>query len=111
MSNAGKTAEADTQQKSSIQNHQHKMTMQHKSILISIPPETHKTLIELAKNVRCVSETGNPKAATTVAKTVRVVLNFYSDEHFQECLEDEGIDTLAFIQKCVRKNMKEVLGK
>ncbi len=42
---------------------------------------------------------------------MRVVLNFYSDDAFQECLEIEGIDTLAFIQKCVRKQMKEILGE
>lgn len=36
---------------------------------------------------------------------------FFADQQCQESLEDEGIDALAFIQKCVRKRMKEILGE
>ena len=80
-------------------------------VQISLPLTTHTKIIKLAKDIDCISETENPKAASAVAKTMRVVLNFYSDEQFQECLEDEGIDALAFKQKCIRQEMKENLKK
>ena len=80
-------------------------------IQIKIPTATHNRVIELAKHVDCISNTGNPKAATAVTKTLRVVLNFYNDDTFQKCLENEGIDTLAFIQKSVRKQMKACIAE
>ena len=80
-------------------------------VQVSFTPNTLTRVINYAKNVDCVSITGNPKAATAVTKTMRVVLGFFSDDDFQECLENEGIDALAFIQRCVKKGMKESLGK
>ena len=78
-------------------------------IQISLTPNTHSKVVHLAKNVDCVSATGNLKAASVVAKTLRLILNFYGDEQFQTCLENEGMDTLAYIQRCIKKGMKESL--
>ena len=80
-------------------------------VQISLTPNTHSRIINFAKNVDCVSISGNPKAASAVTKAMRVILNFYGDDTFQKCLEEEGIDALAFIQKCVKKGMKESLGE
>ena len=58
---------------------------------------------KVGKDVDCVSITGNPKAAASVTKTMRVVLNFYGDDQFQECLEYEGIDALSHILRMRQK--------
>ena len=79
------------------------------SIHVSLPNYAYDRTLKLAEHLKCVSNTGNPKAASVVTKAYHVVLGFYGDEHFQECLENEGIDALAFIQKCVNKGMKESL--
>lgn len=79
------------------------------SVQLALAPNTHKRIIDFAKHIDCVSRTGNPKAATAVKKTLRVILTFYTDYDFQECLENEGIDTLAFIQKCVKKGIQDTL--
>ena len=68
-------------------------------------------LRKVGKDVDCVSKIGNPIAATTVTKTMHVILSFYGDDDFQECLENEGIDALSFIQKCVKKEIRETLKK
>ena len=80
-------------------------------IHISIPNATYEKILKLAENIGCVTYAGKPKAATTVAKTLRVILNLYSDDTFQQCLKIEGIDTLAFIQKSVRKQMKACIAE
>ena len=80
-------------------------------VQVSFTPNAHSSVINYAKNVDCVSITGNPKAATAVTKTMRVVLGLFSDEDFQKCLQEEGIDALAYIQRCVKKGIKESLGK
>ena len=78
---------------------------------VSLPTTTHKKVINFAQHIDCISETGNPKAASAVKRTLSVVLNFYNDDTFQKCLENEGIDTLAFIQKSVRKQMKACIAE
>ena len=81
------------------------------SIQITLSPQTHRRVRDYAKHIGAVSATGNVKVATAVKKTLRLILTFYSDEEFQKCLAEEGIDTLAYIQRCVRRGMKETLGE
>lgn len=50
-------------------------------------------------------------ASQAVRKVLRMVLKFYDDDAFQKCLEIEGIDALAFIEKGVKKGMKETLSE
>lgn len=84
--------------------------MQHSnSIRLSIPKTTYQKILHFAEHIDCISETGNPQPSNAVRKACRVILNFHSDEQFQECLQKDGGDTLSFIQKCVRKGMQEVL--
>ncbi|MCG9134464.1 hypothetical protein J5I95_22595 [Candidatus Poribacteria bacterium] len=78
-------------------------------VRISLPDTTYKNTIKFAEHIDCVSNTDNPQPANAIRKVVRTVLNFYRDDNFQQCLENEGIDALAFIQKSVRKQMKESL--
>ena len=77
------------------------------SIHVSLPNYAYDRTLKLAKHLKCISNTGNPKAASVVTKVYNVVLGFYADEDFQTCLENEGIDALAYIEKCVNKDMKE----
>ena len=78
-----------------------------KSVQFSIPPTTYNKLLQFAKHIHCDSETGRPKAASAVKQVLRTVLNFYSDQDFLEKLDQEGGDTLSFIQKCVRKEIRQ----
>lgn len=80
-------------------------------VQITLPQNTHAKILSLAKDVDCISTTGKPKAASTVTKALRFILQFYSDEPFQKCLVEEGMDPFAYIQRCVRKGMKESLGE
>jgi len=78
-------------------------------VQLSLAPNTHGKVVHFAEHINCVSGTGNPKVASAVNQTLRVILNLYGDENFQRCLENEGIDALAYIQKCVKRGMKESL--
>ena len=80
-------------------------------VQLSLAPNTHNRVRNFAQNIKCVSGTGNPKVASAVTSTLQVILQFYGDDKFQECLENEGIDALSFIQKCVNRGMKESLGE
>lgn len=82
-----------------------------RAVRISLPPVTHRRLLEFAEHIDCVSWTGRPMAAPAVRKVLRVVLKFYDNDDFQKCLEIEGIDALAFIEKCVKRGMKETLAE
>lgn len=81
------------------------------AIRFSLPHTTYNNTRKFAQHIDCVTDTGNPKAATAVKKVFRTILNLYTDDTFQQCLENEGIDTLAYIQKCVKKGMKESLAE
>ena len=50
-------------------------------------------------------------ASQAVRKVLRVFLKFYDDPDFQKCLEIEGLDALAFIQRCVKRGMKQTLAE
>lgn len=78
-------------------------------IRISLPDTTYKNTLKFAEHIDCVSNSENPQPSDAVRKVFRTVLNFFGDDKFQQCLENEGIDALAFIQKSVRKQMKECL--
>lgn len=85
------------------------------SIRISFPNTIYAKTLKFAEHIDCVSQTENPQASNAIRKVLRTILNYYGDEQIQECLENEGIDTLSFIhsfiQKCVRKGMKESLSE
>lgn len=80
--------------------------MNMKPVQISLPKNSHNRLMQFAKHIGCVSGTGKPKAASTILRTLRTVMEFYSNETFLKKIDEEGIDTLAFIQKCVKKEIK-----
>lgn len=80
-------------------------------IRISLPDTTYDNTLKFAKHIDCVSNSGNPLASSAVKKIVRTVLNFYGDDKFQQCLEIEGIDALAYVQRCLNKGMRESLGE
>ena len=82
-----------------------------RAVRISLHPVTHRRLLAFAEHIDCVSWSGRPMAAAAVRKVLRVVLKFYNDDAFQKCLEIEGIDALAFIERCVKRGMKETLAE
>lgn len=77
-----------------------------KSIQFSIPPATYSKLLNFAKHIDCVSETERPKAASTVKVILRTILDLYSNENFIEKVEEDGGDTLSYIKRCVRRDMR-----
>lgn len=81
------------------------------AIQIKVPPTTHDKLMHFAKDVDCISETGKIKAASAVTKSLRTILNFYGNERFQKCLEEEGLNALAYVERCINRGMKESLGE
>jgi len=82
-----------------------------RSVKISFPDTTYDKTIKFAEHIDCVSRTENPQPSDAARKAFRIILRYYGDDKFQECLEKEGIDTLAFIQKCVNRGIKESLGE
>lgn len=54
-------------------------------------------------------ESENPQPSDGVRIIFRTVLRYDTNEQFQKCLKEEGLDTLAYIQKCINKVMKENL--
>lgn len=60
---------------------------------------------------RLVTDTGNPKVASAVKKVFRTIVRYYSTEKFQKCLEEEGLGTLAHVQRCIKRGPKESLGE
>lgn len=82
-----------------------------RSVRISFPSNTYRHVLEFAKHIDCVSCTGKPIASEAVRKVFRVILKFYDDPDFQKCLEIEGLDALAFIQRCVKRGMKQTLAE
>lgn len=79
------------------------------SIHVSLPNYAYDRTLDLAEHINCVSDTGNPKAASTIKKVFSTILKFYGDEEFQRCLEVEDVDALAYVQKCIKRGMKESL--
>ena len=82
---------------------------QYNSIRFSIPNITYNNTRDFAEHLGCVSDTGNPKAARVVKQVFTTILKYYENERFQECLEEEGINALAYVEKCINKGMKESL--
>ena len=39
------------------------------------------------------------------------MLRVFFFERFQKCLEGEGLDTLAYVQMCINRGPKEILGE
>ena len=78
-----------------------------KSIQFKIPSATYAKLLQFASHIHCDSDSGRPKAASAVKQVLHTVLNLYSDDEFLEILETEGGDTLSFIQKCVKKEIRQ----
>lgn len=74
---------------------------------MSLAPATHNKFLELATHIGCVSGEEKPIAATAAWNIVRMVLDFYRDDEFMEKVEQEGIDALAYIKKCVKKEIKK----
>lgn len=56
-------------------------------------------------------QTENPQPSATVRKVFKTVLRYYIGKQFQKCLKEEGLDTLAYIGKCINKGMKASLGE
>ena len=77
-----------------------------RSIQFSIPPATYSKLLGFAEHIDCVSETKRPKAASAVKVILRMVLDLYSDEDFIEKVEEDGGDTLSYIKRCVRRELR-----
>ncbi len=82
-----------------------------KSVKISFPNTTDDKTLKFAEHLDCVSQSENPLPSYAIRKVFRTILGYYSDERFQKCLEAEGLDTLAYVQRCVNKGMKESLGE
>ncbi len=80
-----------------------------KSVKISLPDTTYNKTLQFAEHIDCVSQSENPQPSYAVRKVFRTILGYYNDEKFQKCLEEEGLDTLAYIQRCINKGMKESL--
>ena len=80
-----------------------------RTVGISFPHNTYKRVLAFAEHIDCVSLTGEPVASVAVRKVLRVILKFYDDPDFQRSLEIEGLDALAFIQRCVKRGMKQTL--
>ncbi len=74
-----------------------------KSVKISFPNTTYDKTLKFAEHLDCVSQSENPLPSYAVRKVFRTILGYYSDERFQKCLEAEGLDTLAYVQRCVNK--------
>lgn len=83
------------------------MQKNHKTVHFEIPTTTHKKLEDYARNIGDISNTNRPKVATAIRRTLRVILNFYANEEFQEkCLKNDE-DMLSFLKKCIRKEMEK----
>ena len=82
-----------------------------KSVKISFPDTTYDKTLKFAEHIDCVSRTENPQPSDAIRKVFRTILGYYSDERFQKCLEEEGLDTLAYVQRCIKRGMKESLGE
>lgn len=78
-----------------------------KSIQFSVPSVTYSKLLSFARHIDCVSENERPKAASAVKVILRAVLDLYSNEDFIEKVEEDGGDTLSYIKRCVRKELRE----
>ena len=79
---------------------------------LSVPESTHNKLVNLAEHIDCLSETGEPKPTGVLHKAVRLLLGYYSDDKFQKCLDREGgIDTFAYIRKCINNGMNKSLSE
>ena len=77
-----------------------------RSIQFSIPPATYSKLLNFAEHIDCVSETERPKAASAVKVILRTVLDLYSNEDFIEKVEEDGGNTLSYIKRCVRRELR-----
>lgn len=80
-----------------------------KSVKISFPDTTYDKTLKFAEHIDCVSRTENPQPSDAIRKVFRKILGYYNDERFQKCLEAEGINALAYVEKCINKGMKESL--
>ena len=78
-------------------------------VKISLPNTTYDKTLKFAEHLDCVSNAENPLPASVVRKVYRTILRYYTDETFQKCLEEEGLDTLAYVQRCINRGMKESL--
>ena len=77
-----------------------------RAIQFSIPPATYSKLLNFARHIDCVSETERPKAASAVKVILRTVLDLYSNEDFIEKVEEDGGNTLSYIKRCVRRELR-----
>lgn len=76
-------------------------------INLSVPPTSYSRILRLAEDAGCITGTGNLNAAEAIRRTMRVVLDFHHNEDFRKQVEQEGGDTLSYIQKCVRKELRK----
>ena len=76
------------------------------SVKITLPEVTYQKLLKFAEHIDAISETGNAKPADAAKRAFRLVLNFYSNEKFQKCLEEEGLDTLGYMQRCINRGIE-----
>lgn len=74
-------------------------------IQVSLPPNTHQKLLDIARKTGCVSSNEVPKAGTVTLKIIRTIIGLCNDENFSEMVEKEGGDPIVYIEKCVRKDL------
>ena len=82
-----------------------------KLVKISLPNPTYNKTLKFAEHLDCVSRSENPQPSDAIRKVFRTILKYYYDEKFQECLEEEGINALAYVERCINRGMKESLGE
>ena len=74
---------------------------------ITLPENTHRKMRDYARHIGCVSTADKPKVTTAIWRSMRMLLNLYSDEECMEKVKQEGGDVLAFIERCVKKEIRK----